>query len=79
MLVDLRGRVGQGIAAGRTLDQIKAERLADRYGPPDGFISPDSLIETTAAACAPRRKPHPIKTGCRSSERGLGRRPTTLL
>ena len=46
MLIDLRGRVGQGIAAGRTLDQIKAERHADGYGPPDGFISPDSLIET---------------------------------
>ena len=46
MLVDLRSRVGQGIAAGRTLDQIKAERHADGYGPPDGFISPDSLIET---------------------------------
>jgi len=46
MLVNLRGRVGQGIAAGRTLDQIKAERHADGYGPPDGFISPDSLIET---------------------------------
>ncbi|MEA3013596.1 MAG: cyclase [Sphingomonadales bacterium] len=46
MLLDLRNRVGQGIAAGRTLDQIKAERLADGYGPPDGFISPDSLIET---------------------------------
>jgi cyclase len=46
MLVDLRSRVGQGIAAGRTLDQIKAERLADGYGPPDGFISPDALIET---------------------------------
>lgn len=46
MLVDLRSRVGQGIAAGRTLDQIKAERHADGYGPPGGFISPDSLIET---------------------------------
>jgi cyclase len=46
MLVNLRGRVGQGIAAGRTLDQIKAERHADGLGPPDGFISPDSLIET---------------------------------
>lgn len=46
MLIDLRSRVGQGIAAGRTLDQIKAERLADGYGPPNGFISPDSLIET---------------------------------
>jgi len=46
MLVDLRSRVGQGIAAGRTLEAIKAERHADGYGPPDGFISPDSLIET---------------------------------
>lgn len=46
MLVNLRTRVGQGIAAGRTLDQIKAERHADGYGPPDGFISPDALIET---------------------------------
>ncbi|HEV2818037.1 MAG TPA: MBL fold metallo-hydrolase [Allosphingosinicella sp.] len=46
MLVTLRDRVGQGIAAGRTLDQIKAERHADGYGPPDGFISPDALIET---------------------------------
>jgi len=46
MLVDLRARVGQGIAAGRTLDQIKAERHADGYGPPNGFISPDALIET---------------------------------
>jgi cyclase len=46
MLIDLRNRVGQGIAAGRTLDQIKAERLADGYGRPDGFISPDAMIET---------------------------------
>jgi len=46
MLIDLRSRVGQGIAAGRTLEAIKAERHADGYGPPDGFISPDSLIET---------------------------------
>ncbi|MBV9883245.1 MAG: MBL fold metallo-hydrolase [Sphingomonadaceae bacterium] len=46
MLVDLRDRVRQGIAAHRTLEQIKALRLADRYGPPDGFISPDALIET---------------------------------
>lgn len=46
MLIDLRSRVGQGIAAGRTLDAIKAERHADGYGPPDGFISPDALIET---------------------------------
>jgi len=46
MLIDLRARVGRGIAAGRTLAEIKAERHADGYGPPDGFISPDALIET---------------------------------
>ena len=46
MLRTLRDRVAAEIRAGRSLDQIKALRLADPYGPPDGFISPDSLIET---------------------------------
>jgi glyoxylase-like metal-dependent hydrolase (beta-lactamase superfamily II) len=46
MLRTLRDQVAAANRAGRTLDQIKALRLADRYGPPDGFISPDSLIET---------------------------------
>lgn len=46
MLVMLRGRVGQGIAAGRSLDEIKAERHADAYGRPGAFISPDAMIET---------------------------------
>jgi glyoxylase-like metal-dependent hydrolase (beta-lactamase superfamily II) len=58
MLVDLRSRVGQGIAAGRTLDQIKAERHADGYGPPDGFISPDSLIETIHRSLTRPPVPH---------------------
>ena len=60
MLVDLRSRVGQGIAAGRTLEQIKAGRFADGYGPPDGFISPDSLIETIyrSLRAAPYAEPH---------------------
>jgi len=58
MLVDLRTRVGQGIAAGRTLDQIKAERHADGYGPPDGFISPDSLIETIHRSLGSRPHRH---------------------
>jgi cyclase len=60
MLVNLRSRVGQGIAAGRTLDQIKAERHADGYGPPDGFISPDSLIETIyrSLRAEPYAEPH---------------------
>ena len=46
MLIELRSRVGQGIAAGRTLAQIQAGRHADAYGRPDAFISPDSMIET---------------------------------
>ena len=60
MLVDLRSRVGQGIARGRTLEQIKADRIADGYGPPDGFISPDSLIETIyrSLRAAPYAEPH---------------------
>jgi hypothetical protein len=54
----LRNRVGQGIAAGRTLDQIKAERLADGYGRPGGFISPDSLIETIHRSLTHPRTAH---------------------
>ena len=46
MLRSLRDRVAAEIRAGRSLDQVKALRLADPYGPPDGFISPDALIET---------------------------------
>lgn len=44
MLVNLRARVGQGIAAGRTLDQIQAERHADAFGRPTDFISPEAFI-----------------------------------
>ena len=46
MLVELRTRVAAEIRAGRGLDQVKALRLADRYGRPTDFISPDSFIET---------------------------------
>jgi glyoxylase-like metal-dependent hydrolase (beta-lactamase superfamily II) len=46
MLVSLRDQVRRAMRAGRTLDQIKAMRLADRYGPPTAFISPDAMIET---------------------------------
>ena len=46
MLVDIRNRVRAGIAAGRSLDQIKAEGLAARYGMADGFIKPDQFVET---------------------------------
>ena len=46
MLVELAGRVGLEIRAGRSLDEVKALRLADRYGRPTDFISPDAFIET---------------------------------
>jgi glyoxylase-like metal-dependent hydrolase (beta-lactamase superfamily II) len=46
MLAGLRDRVRVEMRRHRSLDQIKALRLADRYGPADGFISPDRMIET---------------------------------
>ena len=46
MLRGLRDRVAAEIAGGRTLDQIKALRLADRFGRPTDFVSPDFFIET---------------------------------
>lgn len=45
MLVDVRGKVAAGIAAGRTLEQIQASKPAERYGMPDGFIKPDQFVE----------------------------------
>jgi len=46
MLSTLRDRVAAEILAGHSVDEVKALRLADPYGPPDGFITPDALIET---------------------------------
>ena len=46
MLVTLRDRVRAEIRRRRTLDQIKALRLVDPFGLPDGFITRDGLIET---------------------------------
>ncbi len=46
MLADVRGKVAAGIAAKRTIEQIKAERIVARYGMPDGFMKPDAFVET---------------------------------
>jgi glyoxylase-like metal-dependent hydrolase (beta-lactamase superfamily II) len=46
MLKTLRDRVAEAIGAGRSLDEIKALRLADSYGRPNWFITPDIMIET---------------------------------
>jgi hypothetical protein len=44
MLADIRDRVAQGIAAGRSLQEIQASRPAARYGMEEGFISPDDFV-----------------------------------
>ncbi|MGI8704752.1 MAG: MBL fold metallo-hydrolase [Sphingomicrobium sp.] len=45
MLVDVRGKVAAGIAAGQTLEQIQAGRPAERYAIADGFIKPEEFVE----------------------------------
>lgn len=47
MVAQIVSRVEAGIAAGKTLEQIKAERPADGFGvKPDGFITADRFVET---------------------------------
>lgn len=46
MLADVRAKVAAGIAANRSLVQIKAATPAARYGMPDGFVKPDQFVET---------------------------------
>ncbi|HYI48817.1 MAG TPA: MBL fold metallo-hydrolase [Allosphingosinicella sp.] len=46
MLVGIRNRIGQGIAAGRTLAQIQAEGHADAFGRETDFITPAAFTET---------------------------------
>jgi glyoxylase-like metal-dependent hydrolase (beta-lactamase superfamily II) len=60
MLVDVRGKVAEAIAAGRTLEQIKAATPAAAYGPADGFIKPDQFVEAvyTSLRNPPAAKPH---------------------
>lgn len=60
MLVTLRGRVGQGIAAGRTLDQIKARAPCRRLRTARRLHLPDALIETIyrSLRAAPYADPH---------------------
>ena len=45
-LVGWRDQVAEAIRAGRSLDEIKAMRLADAHGRDTDFITPDYFIET---------------------------------
>ncbi|MGE0178873.1 MAG: MBL fold metallo-hydrolase [Sphingomonas sp.] len=58
MLRTLRDGVARGIRAGRSLEQIRALRLADAYGRPDAFISPDAMIETIYRSLRARPRGH---------------------
>ena len=53
MLIHLRNRIGQGIAAGRTLDELKAEGHANAYGRDTDFISPAAFTETVYRSLIP--------------------------
>jgi len=46
MLRDVRTRVAAAIRQRWTLARIQALRIADRYGRPNAFISPESFVET---------------------------------
>jgi cyclase len=47
MVAEIIAKVESGIKAGKTLEQIKAERPADGYGVnPTGFITADKFVET---------------------------------
>lgn len=47
MVAQIVSRVETGVKAGKTLEQIKAERPADGFGvKPDGFITADRFVET---------------------------------
>ena len=63
MLQDVRDRVAAGIAAGRSLDQIKAAAPAARYGPADGFIKPDQFVETVYKSLTRPSAPAPHQHG----------------
>ena len=55
MLVTLRRGVATAMAQGRSLEQIKAARLADRYVTGLGWISPDELVEAIYTSLPARR------------------------
>ena len=46
VLTGMRAQIFDAIEQGRSLDEIKAMRLADRYGDEDDFITPDAFVET---------------------------------
>ncbi len=58
MLVDIRTKVAAGVAAGQTVEQVKAAKPAASYGMPDGFVKPDEFVETVYASLKSPPAPH---------------------
>ena len=58
MLQRLRTQVAEAIAAGRTLEQIQALRLADRHGRDTDFIAPAAFVETLYRSLRGGGEPH---------------------
>jgi hypothetical protein len=57
MLKDVRDKVAAAIAAKRTLEQIKAQKIVARYGMTDGFMKPDAFVESVYRDLSnPRRR-----------------------
>lgn len=54
----MRDRIAAEIAAGRSLDQVKALRLADAYGRDSDFISPDAFVESVYRSLTEDRHHH---------------------
>ena len=54
----LRGQVAEAIAAGRSLDQVKALRLADSHGKATDFVTPDFFVETLFRSLSSSRPAH---------------------
>lgn len=54
----MRDRIAAEIEAGRSLDRIKALRLADAYGRDTDFISPDAFVESVYRSLTEERPHH---------------------
>jgi cyclase len=59
LLQSLTDRVAAEMADGRTLDQIKALRLADAHGRDTDFITPDFFVESLYRSLSARAAPQP--------------------
>ncbi len=57
-LAGMRDRIAAEIEAGRSLDRIKALRLADAHGRDTDFISPDAFVESVYRSLTEERPHH---------------------